>query len=109
MIIDLLNKIEKYKNSGNDKSHIFKNIGFNKIYLPESIKEKYEIFKEEQNCGINACDCIALILSVKEINDSSIECTKNKYSLLKNIIEIPAKDWEKNKKNIASFLISYKS
>ena len=39
MIIDLLTKIEEYKNSGNDKSHIIKNIGFNKMQLPGSIKK----------------------------------------------------------------------
>ena len=109
MIIDLLTKIEEYKNSGNDKSHIIKNIGFNKMQLPGSIKTNYDIYYKNQNCGISSCDCIALLLSVQEINNSSIECTKNKYLLLENIINIPAKDWENNKKIVASYLSSYKN
>ena len=109
MIIDLLTKIEKYKNSGNDKSHIIKNIGFNKMQLPGSIKTNYDIYYKNQNCGISSCDCIALLLSVQEINNSSIECTKNKYLLLENIINISAKDWENNKKIVASYLSSYKN
>ena len=109
MIIDLLTKIEEYKNSGNDKSHIIKNIGFNKMQLPGSIKTNYDIYYKNQNCGISSCDCIALLLSVQEINNSSIECTKNKYLLLENIINIPAKDWNNNKKIVASYLSSYKN
>ena len=109
MIIDLLTKIEEYKNSGNDKSHIIKNIGFNKMQLPGSIKKNYEIYYKNQNCGISSCDCIALLLSVQEINNSSKECTKNKYLLLENIINISAKDWDKNKKIVASYLSSYKN
>ena len=109
MIIDLLTKIEEYKNSGNDKSHIIKNIGFNKMQLPGSIKTNYDIYYKNQNCGISSCDCIALLLSVQEINNSSIECTKNKYLLLENIINISAKDWDNNKKIVASYLSSYKN
>ena len=109
MIIDLLTKIEEYKNSGNDKSHIIKNIGFNKMQLPGSIKKNYDIYYKNQNCGISSCDCIALLLSVQEINNSSIECTKNKYLLLENIINISAKDWDNNKKIVASYLSSYKN
>ena len=109
MIIDLLTKIEEYKNSGNDKSHIIKNIGFNKMQLPGSIKEKYDIYYKNQNCGISSCDCIALLLSVQEINNSSIECTKNKYLLLENIINVSLKDWNNNKKIVASYLSSYKN
>ena len=109
MIIDLLKKIEEYKNSGNDKSHIIKNIGFNKMQLPGSIKEKYDIYYKNQNCGIRSCDCIALLLSVQEINNSSIECKKNKYLLLENIINVSLKDWNNNKKIVASYLSSYKN
>ncbi len=109
MIIDLLTKIEEYKNSGNDKSHIIKNIGFNKMQLPGSIKTNYDIYYKNQNCGISSCDCIALLLSVQEINNSSIECTKNKYLLLENIINISAKDWNNNKKIVAGYLSSYKN
>ena len=109
MIIDLIDKIEKYKNLGNDKGHYFKNIGFTISQLPEEIKNKYECYKKKENCGITSCDCIALLLSVKELNDSSQETTKNKYNLLDNIINISAKDWENNKKKIAQYLISYKN
>ncbi len=109
MIIDLIDKIEKYKKLGNEKGHYFKNIGFTISQLPDEIKNKYEIYKKKENCGITSCDCIALLLSVKEINDSSHETTKNKYNLLDNIINISAKGWETNKKKIAQLLISYKN
>lgn len=109
MIKDLIDKIEKYNKLGNEKGHYFKNIGFTISQLPEEIKNKYLCYKKKENCEITSCDCIALLLSVKEINDSSQETTKNKYNLLDNIINISAKDWENKKKKIAQYLISYKN
>ena len=107
MVVNLLKNLKTLKDSGDDGGHHINNIGFSEDILPEEIKNEYAKLKKNPNCGIKNCDCIALILSVKEINDSFPEMTKKKYDLLENLIKIPAKDWENNKKQIGKLLNSY--
>ena len=107
MIANLLKNLKTLKDSGDDGGHHINNIGFSEDILPEEIRNEYAKLKKNPNCGIKNCDCIALILSVKEINDSFPEMTKKKYDLLENLIKIPAKDWENNKKQIGKLLNSY--
>ena len=106
-IMNILINLKNLKNSGDDQGHYVNNIGFDESILPEEIRQKYAILKGKTNCGIKDCDCIALILSIKEVNDSTIELTKKKYDLLKNILDIPVKDWEKNKLKVQELLNSY--
>jgi len=98
MVVNLLKNLKTLKDSGDDGGHHINNIGFSEDILPEEIRNEYAKLKKNPNCGIKDCDCIALLLSVKEINDSFPEMTKKKYDLLENLIKIPAKDWENNKK-----------
>ena len=107
MIVNLLKNLKTLKDSGDDGGHHINNIGFSEDILPEEIRNEYAKLKKNPNCGIKDCDCIALLLSVKEINDSFPEMTKKKYDLLENLIKIPAKDWENNKKQIGKLLNSY--
>ena len=107
MVVNLLKNLKTLKGSGDDGGHHINNIGFSEDLLPEEIRNEYAKLKKNPNCGIKNCDCIALILSVKEINDSFPEMTKKKYDLLENLIKIPAKDWENNKKQIGKLLNSY--
>ena len=107
MIVNLLKNLKTLKDSGDDGGHHINNIGFSEDILPEEIKNEYAKLKKNPNCGIKNCDCIALLLSVKEINDSFPEMTKKKYDLLENLIKIPAKDWENNKNQIGKLLNSY--
>lgn len=107
MIVNLLKNLKTLKDSGDDGGHHINNIGFSEDILPEEIRNEYAKLKKNPNCGIKNCDCIALLLSVKEINDSFPEMTKKKYDLLENLIKIPAKDWENNKKQIGKLLNSY--
>ena len=107
MIVNLLKNLKTLKDSGDDGGHHINNIGFSEDILPEEIKNEYAKLKKNPNCGIKDCDCIALLLSVKKINDSFPEMTKKKYDLLENLIKIPAKDWENNKKQIGKLLNSY--
>ena len=107
MIVNLLKNLKTLKDSGDDGGHHINNIGFSEDLLPEEIRNEYAKLKKNPNCGIKNCDCIALLLSVKEINDSFPEVTKKKYDLLENLIKIPAKDWENNKKQIGKLLNSY--
>ena len=107
MVVNLLKNLKTLKDSGDDGGHHINNIGFSEDILPEEIRNEYAKLKKNPNCGIKNCDCIALILSVKEINDSFPEMTKKKYDLLENLIKIPAKDWENNKKQIGKLLNSY--
>ena len=107
MIVNLLKNLKTLKDSGDDGGHHINNIGFSEDILPEEIRNEYAKLKKNPNCGIKNCDCIALLLSVKEINDSFPEMTKKKYDLLENLIKIPAKDWENNKKLIGKLLNSY--
>ena len=107
MVVNLLKNLKTLKDSGDDGGHHINNIGFSEDILPEEIRNEYAKLKKNPNCGIKDCDCIALILSVKEINDSFPEMTKKKYDLLENLIKIPAKDWENNKKQIGKLLNSY--
>ena len=107
MVVNLLKNLKNLKDSGDDGGHHINNIGFSEDILPEEIRNEYAKLKKNPNCGIKNCDCIALILSVKEINDSFPEMTKKKYDLLENLIKIPAKDWENNKKQIGKLLNSY--
>lgn len=109
MVINLMTNIFKWKNSGDDLSHYINNIGFKEILLPETIKEKYLKLKLKDNCGIENCDCIALLLSIKEINnDSQFEVTKKKYEFFDQLFDISWKDWNQNKKKVENLLDSYK-
>ena len=107
MIIELLEKLNSFKGVGDDLGHAINDIGFNEKLLPKNIKDKYFLFKRESNCQIENCDCLALILSVNDINDSNDEMTKKKYELIRSIINISWKDWENNKKNLINLLVSY--
>ena len=107
MVVNLLKNLKTLKDSGDDGGHHINNIGFSEDILPQEIRNEYAKLKKNPNCGIKNCDCIALLLSVKEINDSFPEMTKKKYDLLENLIKIPAKDWENNKKQIGKLLNSY--
>ena len=80
-VLSILKKLKSSKDSGNNEGHHIKNIGFDESLLPSEIKDKYEKIKTKSNCGIEDCDCVALLLCVKEINDSSEELTKKKYEL----------------------------
>ena len=108
MVIKLMENIFKWKSSGDDLSHYINNKGFNEILLPEEIKEKYSKLKIKDNCGIKNCDCIALLLSIKEINNSQLEATKKKYEFFEKLFNISWKDWNQNKKNVEKLLDSYK-
>ena len=107
MVVNLLKNLKTLKDSGDDGGHHINNIGFSEDILPQEIRNEYAKLKKNPNCGIKNCDCIALLLSVKEINDSFPEMTKKKYDLLENLIKIPAKDWESNKNQIGKLLNSY--
>ena len=107
MILNIVANALNYKDKGNDLGHTVKNIGFNSLMLPDFIKNKYDDYQTEPNCSIANCDCIALLLSVKEINDCSPEVTKKNYKLFKDIIDLGTKDWEKRRKKMKSYLIDY--
>ena len=107
MVVNLLKNLKTLKGSGDDGGHHINNIGFSEDLLPEEIRNEYAKLKKNPNCGIKDCDCIALLLSIKEINDSLPEMTKKKYDLLVNLIHIPAKDWEHNQIKIGNLLKSY--
>ena len=107
MIVNLLENLKTLMGSGDDEDHHLSDIGFNEELLPEEIRKKYVKLKKKANCGIKDCDCIALLLSIKEINDSSPQVTQKRYDLLKNLIEMPEKDWEHKKVEIKNLLNSY--
>ena len=107
MILNMLENLKALKDSGDNEGHHVNNIGFDEKILPEEIKKKYSELKIEPNCGIKDCDCIALLLSIKEINDSFPEITKKKYDLLKKLFDIPVKDWTHNKLQVKNLLNSY--
>lgn len=107
MIVNLLENLKTLMGSGDDEDHHLSDIGFNEELLPEEIRKKYVKLKKKANCGIKDCDCIALLLSIKEINDSSPQVTQKRYDLLKNLIEMPVKDWEHKKVEIKKLLNSY--
>ena len=107
MIVNLLENLKTLMGSGDDEDHHLSDIGFNEELLPEEIRKKYVKLNKEANCGIKDCDCIALLLSIKEINDSSPQVTQKRYDLLKNLIEMPVKDWEHKKVEIKKLLNSY--
>ena len=88
MVIKIMANMQILKGEGDDLGHYVKNKGFNEILLPEEVKEKYNKIKSKENCGIKNCDCIAVLLSIKEINDSQIEETKNTISLLNYLISL---------------------
>ena len=108
MVIKIMANMQILKGEGDDLGHYVKNKGFNEILLPEEVKEKYNKIKSKENCGIKNCDCIAVLLSIKEINDSQIEETKKKYDFFVKLFDIPWKDWETNKINVENLLNSYK-
>ena len=107
IIINLLSKAIEFRNKGNDYGHPAKNLGFNSMILPEEIKNKYDKYNTNSNHYIENCDCLALMLSVKNINNSQDNSTKKIYNLLKGILSLEAKDWESNKKLISSSLLSF--
>lgn len=107
IIINLLSKALEFKDKGNDYGHPVKNLGFNSMMLPKEIKENYEKYKTGSNHYIKDCDCLAMILSVKNINDSQDNLTKKIYKLINDILSLKAKDWENNKKEISSILLSF--
>ena len=106
-VLSILKKLKSSKDSGNNEGHHIKNIGFDESLLPSEIKDKYEKIKTKSNCGIEDCDCVALLLCVKEINDSSEELTKKKYKLLLELADLSVKDWENNKNVVKNLLNSY--
>ena len=106
-VLSILKKLKGSKDLGNDEGHHIKNIGFDVSLLPSDIKDKYEKIKTKSNCGIKDCDCVALLLCVKEINDSSEELTKKKYKLLLELADLSVKDWENNKNVVKNLLNSY--
>ena len=106
-VLSILKKLKGSKDLGNDEGHHIKNIGFDVSLLPSDIKDKYEKIKTKSNCGIKDCDCVALLLCVKEINDSSEELTKKKYKLLLELADLSVKDWESNKNVVKNLLNSY--
>ena len=109
MVINLMENIFKWKSSDDDFKNYINNKRFKEILLPDEIKEKYDKLKLKENCGIKNCDCIALILSIKEINDDSkFEATKKKYEFFDKLFNISWKDWNQNKKNVEKLLDSYK-
>ena len=109
MIIQFLNNLYDLKQAGNDEGHHFKNIEFDIALLPDEIREKYLKYKVKENCGIRSCDCIALLLSINEINDSSDYLTKKKYDFFSKLFEIPVKDWASNKLKVIELLKSYEN
>ena len=106
-ILSMLKKLKDLKDLGNDDGHHIKNIGFDDSLLPSEIKIKYDKIKKADNCGIAKCDCVALLLCVKEVNDSSEELTKKKYELFKELVDLSVKDWENNKNFVKNLLNSY--
>jgi len=86
MVINLMENIFKWKNSGDDFKNYINNKRFKEILLPNEIKEKYNKLKLKDNCGIKNCDCIALILSIKEINNSKLEAKKKNMNFLINYL-----------------------
>ena len=106
-VLLMLKNLKNLKDSGNDDGHHIKNIGFDDSLLPPEIKIKYDKIKKNANCGIAKCDCVALLLCLKDINDSSEELTKKKYELFKELVELSVKDWENNKNNVKDLLNSY--
>ena len=107
-IIDLLEKLGKMKLAGDDKGHTLRNEGFKVDILPEDIHQRYDLYKKtESKCSILGCDCIALILAIKEINNSTQAVTQKKYNLFENIFNVPLKNKEHNFEKITKLLLSY--
>ena len=104
MIVNMLENAKKLKDSGDDSGHYVNNIGFDEDILPQEIRQKYDKLKQKSNCGIENCDCIALLLSIREINNANPKITKKKYNLLRDILDIPVKYWEKNKNEVKKFI-----
>jgi len=86
MVINLMENSFKWKNSGDDFKKYINNKSFKEILLPDEIKKKYNKLKLKDNCGIKNCDCISLILSIKEINNSKLEATKKNMNFLINYL-----------------------
>ena len=68
MVINLMENIFKWKNSGDDFKKYINNKSFKEILLPDEIKKKYNKLKLKDNCGIKNCDCISLKLSIFNSN-----------------------------------------
>lgn len=110
MIINLLENLGKMKSAGNDKGHTIRNEGFNADILPKDIQQKYELYKKaESKCSLFGCDCIALLLSIDEINDSNQIITRKKYRLFEDIFSVPTRDKDNNFPKVESLLLSYKA
>jgi len=104
----VIKKVMDWKAPDDDFKNFIKNKEFNEIMLPEEIKEKYNKIKIKDNCGIKNCDCIALLLSIKEINDDTrIEITKKKYDFFDILFNIPLNNWDANKSKVEKLFIFY--
>lgn len=108
MIINLLKKLDEIKSTGNDKGHTIINEGFKEDILPEEVRQKYILYKKaESNCSASGCDCIALLLSIQEINDSNQSITQKRYDLFKDIFNVPTRDKSTNFLKVQKLLLSY--
>ena len=109
VIMDILKKCRNVKNQGNDSGHYINNIGFDEKILPEKIKNLYNQYKKKNNYLIKNCDSVALILSVKEINNTSEDnvTTNKKYKLFDNIFSLNKKDFNSRKQALKSLIINY--
>lgn len=108
MILDTINKLKDLRLSGNDFGHEFKNIGFKEDLLPSEIKTNYLKYKKTENCNVYGYDCVALILCLKDVNNSDDEDeTKKKYEFFQSILNISIKDWENNKEFLKNKVLDY--
>lgn len=108
MILDTINKLKDLRLSGNDFGHEFKNIGLKEDLLPSEIKTNYSKYKKQENCTVYGYDCVALILSLKDVNNSDDEhVTKKKYEFFQSILNISIKDWENNKEFLKKQVLDY--
>lgn len=97
MILDTINKLKE-----------FKNIGFKEDLLPSEIRTNYLKYKKKENCNVYGYDCIALILCLKDVNNSDDEdVTKKKYEFFQSILNISIKDWESDKEFLKKKVLDY--
>jgi hypothetical protein len=97
MILDTINKLKE-----------FKNIGFKEDLLPSEIRTNYLKYKKKENCNVYGYDCVALILCLKDVNNSDDEdVTKKKYEYFQSILNISIKDWESKKEFLKKKVLDY--
>jgi hypothetical protein len=97
MILDTINKLKE-----------FKNIGFKEDLLPSEIRTNYLKYKKKENCNVYGYDCVALILCLKDVNNSDDEdVTKKKYEFFQSILNISIKDWESKKEFLKKKVLDY--